>query len=88
MTMETKALVEVGLEALDKIAEIADKATSGTAPSAITLIRVIVKLVEEMREGKRDPIDARNEIRLLADSILDNDKKADESLAKKFPSVE
>lgn len=83
-----KGVIEVGLEALTEIAKIADKATSGTASSAITLIRVIVGLVEDARSGKRDPIDARNEMRILSEAMLDNDEKADADLAKKFPSVE
>lgn len=83
-----KGTIEVGLEALELIGRIADKATGGTASSAVTLIRVIVNLVREMNEGKMDPIVARTEMRRLEDSLLDNDRSADESLAKKFPAVE
>jgi hypothetical protein len=80
-----KGTIEVIVEALAEIAKIADKATGGTAASAITLIRVIVNLVEEANTGKRDPIDARNEMRMLTSSMLDNDTKADADLEKKFP---
>lgn len=83
-----KGIIEVCIEALEEIAKIADKATTGSAPSAITLIRVIVNLVNDAKEGRRDPIDARNEMRSLTAAILDNDEKADAALAKKFPSVE
>lgn len=80
------AFADLAVDVLGVIHKIVAGATSANAGTVLTVLRVLLRDIEEAYVGKVTPEQARKSIEKLYEAIAENDARADEALKRRFQS--
>lgn len=84
---DKEGFVDVALQALGYVFTLVGNSRSDNAASILTVLRVLLKHVEESYKGDLTPAAAREELQKLMDAIAETDAEIDAAIKKKFGGV-
>jgi transcription termination factor NusB len=79
--------VNLAMEALSHVFTLVGNSRADNAASILTVLRVLLKHVEEAYKGDLTPEAARKELRKLLDAVAETDAEIDAAIKKKFGKV-
>jgi hypothetical protein len=84
---DKEGFVSLALEALFHVFTLVGNSRSDNAASILTVLRVLLKHVEEAYKGDLTPEVARKELQKLLDAVAETDAEIDAAIKRKSPKA-